>query len=647
MDRERIDSWCEKIILGLVLTVLVSGPLMFGGGRQWAFLVLQALTMLVMAVWVVRLWVSPKPTLLWPPICWVVAAFVVYAIVRYFQADIEYVARRELLRVLVYAFLFYAVLNNLHRQESMQTIALTLVFLGMAISLYAIFQFVMKSQRIWWTTNPYYPGRGTGTFIYPNNLAGFLEMIIPLGLCMVMIGRFSHLTKILVGYAVVVMLAGVGVTFSRGGWLVTGMTLIAVCAVLLLQRDYRLKGLALLAVLLICGIFLFPKAREIEEHVRNAVAGQHNVDDMRFSIWWSATKMWQDHPWWGVGPGHFDYRFSEYRLPDVQLRAGYAHNDYLNTLADWGVAGAALVASAWVLLYWGIFRSWKQVRGGRDDFSRKNSSKLALLIGASLGLAAILMHSMVDFNMQMPANAIMAITMMALLSSQWRFATERFWVSAGAGIKCVATLVLLAGLVALGYMERRGAREWSLLHQSHKTPAYTFTRITALEKAFEAEPKNFDTAFLIGECYKTKSFLSESDDPAELARKAMTWYDKSLKLQPYDAYTWLRYGMCLDWIGPGDKGERPDSSRYYARANELDPNGFFTTANTGWHYMQTGDYAAARTWLERSRHLQWDKTMNELAPDDLPIVERKLRDEASKEPLVWKPSVAVPEWKEP
>jgi len=132
-----------------------------------------------------------------------------------------------------------------------------------------------------------------------------------------------------------------------------------------------------------------------------------------------------------------------------------------------------------------------------------------------------------------------------------------------------------------------------------------------------------------------------------LARKAMTWYDRDLKLQPYDAYAWLRCGMCLDWIGPGDKSERPDSGHYYVRANELDANGFFTTANTGWHYMQTGDYAAARTWLERSKHLQWDKTVNEFAPDDLPIVERRLREDAAKEPLVWKAPVAVPEWKEP
>ena len=82
--------------------------------------------------------------------------------------------------------------------------------------------------------------------------------------------------------------------------------------------------------------------------MRKMAVGGGGVDGcVRFSIWWSAARMWRDNVWWGVGPGHFDYRYSQYRLPDaVQIpRAGYAHNEYLNTLADWGVAaGLALLA---------------------------------------------------------------------------------------------------------------------------------------------------------------------------------------------------------------------------------------------------------------------------------------------------------------
>ena len=84
----------------------------------------------------------------------------------------EYVARQELIRILVYAFLFFAILNNLHGKESTQIISLTLIFLGMAISLYAIYQFVTNSDRVWHLISPY-KGRGMGTFISPNNLAGF------------------------------------------------------------------------------------------------------------------------------------------------------------------------------------------------------------------------------------------------------------------------------------------------------------------------------------------------------------------------------------------------------------------------------------------------------------------------------------------
>ena len=53
-------------------------------------------------------------------------------------------------------------------------------------------------------------------------------------------------------------------------------------------------------------------------------------------------KIWQANYWWGAGPAHFDHLFRIYRDPHVQARADRVHNDYLNTLADWGVVGAVL-----------------------------------------------------------------------------------------------------------------------------------------------------------------------------------------------------------------------------------------------------------------------------------------------------------------
>src|SRR5258706_5096669 len=120
MNRQALDKWCERGFLGLVLAILVFGPLATGAVREQDFLVLQGLTLGVMLLWGARLWLNPRPRLLWPPICWAVVAFALYAVVRYFTADLEYVARLETARVLVYAFLFLAIVNNLHRQESVQ-----------------------------------------------------------------------------------------------------------------------------------------------------------------------------------------------------------------------------------------------------------------------------------------------------------------------------------------------------------------------------------------------------------------------------------------------------------------------------------------------------------------------------------------------
>ena len=635
MNRERLDGWCEKGILALVLVILVFGPLALGAVETWQWLVIQGLTLGVMALWGVRLCVSGRPRILWPPVCWAVLAFTGYAMVRYCQADIEYVARQELIQIVVYAFLFLAILNNVQRAELTQVLVLTLVFLGMALAMYACWQFVKRSDAVW-NLHSGYLGRGSGTFGYPNSLAAFLEILVPVGLSCVLMGRLSHATKIFAGYAVVAMLAGIGVTMSRGGWLVVMVILPLLCIVLLTQRDYRLQALVLAGGLLLGGAFVVPKANLAQQRLKATLSGEQ-VDDIRLALWQTGLRMWQDNFWWGMGPAHFDYRFREYRPEMVQRRPDHVHNDYLNTLVDYGVAGAALVAAAWGLLWFGMFKSWNAVRGARDDFARKKSNRFALLVGGGVGLVAILLHSVFDFNLHIPAIAILTVTLMALLAGQTRFATENCWHS-GKWVKWVMLAVLAAGIGGLGYAGWRSAREDAWLRQAAREREFSVARQTALEKAWAVEPMNFETTYEIGENYRTRSFLNLGDDPDALAKTAMEWYRRGMKLNRYDGYNWLRYGMCLDWVEPDENTGKEDAAMYYRKADELDPNGGFTAANMGWHYMMTGDYAAARDWFERSLRLIW--LDNTIAASYLPIAERRLAEAALKQRKPGENSVA-------
>jgi O-antigen ligase len=629
MNRETLDKFCERGILALVLAILVFGPLAMGAVDAWAFLIVQALAIGVMLVWGLRLWISPHPRLLWPPIGWVVLAFAVYAIGRYLTADIEYVARQEMIQVLLFAFLFFAIVNNLYQPESAQIISFTLIFLAAGISGYAVYQFLTHTTHVWSFTSPY-AGRGSGTYISPNNFAGFLEMLLPLAIAYALVGRVKPLMRALLIYAAVGVMAGLAVTFSRGGWAAAAVGLLTLLLVLSCHRNHRLPALGLLIILVIGGtifvtkyLAMTPKTGEQTSNLETATLRDWSV---RRDMWGAAMQMWRDYFWWGVGPAHYDYRFREYRPESMQMRPDRAHNDYLNLLADWGTVGGVIVLVGMVAFGAGLKKTCKYVRPPENDFGQGLGSRFAFFLGASTGLLALAVHSLVDFNLHVPANAILGVTLLALLSSNLRFATERYWLTARLPLKTLATLALIAGAAYLSDQAWRLGHEQLWLARAERLPDFSSARTAVLIKAFAAEPMNFETAYDIGEAYRLQSFKG-GQDYEELARTAMQWYARGLKLDRYDGYDYLRSGMCLDWLG-----QHAEAGLYFSRAEALDPNGYYTVANVGWHYVQTGDYAAARSWLARSMQLHWQD--NVIGRSYLEICERKLVETASGQSLL-------------
>jgi O-antigen ligase len=630
MNRETLDKFFERGILALVLAILVFGPLAMGAVDAWAFLVVQGLTVGVMLLWAARIWFSPRPQLLWPPICWVVLAFAIYAVARYLTADIEYVARQEMIQVLVCAFLFFAIVNNLYRQEFSQVISFTMVFLAAGISCFAVYQFMRHSHRVWDFISPY-PGRASGTYISPNNFAGFLEMILPLAVSYILAGRMKPVMRILLCYAAMVIAAGMVVTFSRGGWAAGAAAVLALLVILIFHRNHRIPALLLLVVL-VGGGTVFVKnylSKSVTYMNRAEVPLEKGQDvlDYRRDMWGAAEQMWRDNFWWGVGPAHYDYRFRQYRTERVQMDPDRAHNDYLNLLADWGTVGGIIVLAGMAVFCAGLWQTRNYVRRAEKDFGSGKSNRLAFFLGASTGLLALAIHSVVDFNLHVPANAILGVTLLALLSSNLRFATEGYWLNIRSPLKILATAMLAAGIAYLSCQEWRRGHEQYWLVRAEKTPVLFPDRAEVLKKAFAAEPMNFETSYKIGEAYRFQSF-DGGNGYEQLAQTAMDWYSRGMKLNRYDGYNYLRYGMCLDWLG-----RQNESGIIFSEAETLDPNGYYTVANIGWHYFQMGDYVAAKAWFERSLRLEVWKD-NVIAHSYLDLVQQKLAEKASGKGLL-------------
>ncbi len=633
MDRDVIDTWLERGILGLALGILVFGPLATGAVRTTDFLIIQGATCVLLLMWAIRLCAARRLRLFWPPICWAVMAFVVYAIVRYFQADIEYVARKELIRVLVYAALFVVIINNVLRKESVMLVAVTLVFVAMGISLYAIYQWGANSNKVWSFIRPEsYGRRGSGTYICPNHLAGFLEMILPIGLAYTLAGRQSPLMKIALGYASVVILAGIGVSLSRAGWVAAAFGLMLFFVIKMANRHYRLPAAVVLVGFLAAGLIFVQRSFVAQKRLTHVLGMEKESSaNVRYMIWSGAFDLWQQNVWLGAGPGHFDYRFREFRRPFLQFRPEYVHNDFLNTLTDWGIVGLSLVLTTIGLLAWGVVRSWKYVQRSTADLatgsggrSAPQSNRSAFVLGGCAGLFAILVHSAFDFNMQVPGNAILAIALMALLAGHIRFATDRYWYSLRIPLKGIAVAACVAVAAYLVFQATRRGIENHRLNQADNNGAGELaSRLAALKSAFDADPKNPTTAYEIGESYRLKSWQGEDDYP-ELAETAMTWFQTANRLNPFDAYSVMRIGMCLDWLK-----RHSEAGEFFLRAEKLDPNGYYMIAHQGWHRFQLEDYEGAKALFWRSLELTPHPYPNPIAHSYLAIIERRKAEKPS------------------
>lgn len=624
MEHEQLDGWCERIVLGLVILILGFTPLAFGGTTQAGFdpfVVVQWLTVGILAVWLVRFAINSKHRLLWPPVSWAVLAFMGYAVARYMTAEVEFLARQEVIRVLVYGALYFAVVNNLHRQNATQTLGVVIIFVATATSLYAVYQFLASSDYVWQIFKPEgYRKRGSGTFISPNHLAAYLGMILPLSIALTLTGRFEALMKIFLTYAAFVIFAGICVTVSRGGWLASGIALATLFIWLLRERDYWRRGLTVLITFLVLFGGFFWKA-DVGPERKERMEVARKVENVRFQLWKPAFAMWTDHWLTGVGPAHFDSRFPAYRpaVPELQAPPGRVHNDYLNTLVDWGLIGFLIVAACWALLGFQVSRVWKFVRRSNNDLGGKRSNKTAFVAAGSIGLLGMLVHSFFEFNMHVPANAILMVTLLAIVSSHYRFAGETHWHTVRLPLRVPVNLVLLALLGYLGWQTWIRTGEVRALVAAHRATANSDAQLTALKNAHAIEPRNFDTTTAIGNALLDRNQQGVEGYKAA-AQEAMTWYEKSAAMNPHLPFGPIGIGRCLDWLGRFDEAEAS-----FKRAEKVDPNGYLTMAYLGWHYFQREQFGLAREWLEKSRALMADEKVNPIPHSYLKTIAERLQ----------------------
>jgi Lipid A core - O-antigen ligase and related enzymes len=318
----------------------------------------------------------------------------------------------------------------------------------------SLIPWLSEQLRIWY--EPRWNQRGHGSYLNANHLAWFLNVTGFFALAVTCWSRWGVKGKILCLYVALVSFAGVMVTLSRGGWLAFGagmivFLLLSACILAFGARIQRVLALFALsaAVLLAIGVmfFLFQSSWVVQQRYEELVN-----DKYRPAVFEAALRQAQIDPLLGTGAGTFMYFGRRYREMAAFSDDVYAHNDWMQLLGDLGLPALLLLVAATILhAAHGLRGLGEILRRRMTAYERPQSHALALTVGGICCLTVFVVHSFLDFNMQIPANALLASACLGMLANTGSSSSQETgrlhsWMRRGGCVVGLGGAVWLGGL---------------------------------------------------------------------------------------------------------------------------------------------------------------------------------------------------------
>ncbi|HEY7310619.1 MAG TPA: O-antigen ligase family protein [Gemmataceae bacterium] len=358
------------------------------------------------------------------------------------------VTQREAIRLLAVLLLFVVVRNNLASTAHLRRLSIVVFVNGLLLSLFALVQFFIYGPRLLYGVYPT-AGSAFGPFICRNHFPYYVNMCLGLGIGLFLsylgnasrsrrrsgsefssstvsgesegLGLLSTLGRLLqrpralwLGFALVILTASIVFSSSRGGTLaLLGGAVVCVLVHLRRSASSLRLGVGALLVGLVATAFLawfgLDRVTERWEQLFDAAEAKENKVD-RLALWSANLPGFKEFPLWGTGYGTFE--FTELLRRDDPRQEGvlavHAHNDYLEALLEGGIVGLLPLLLLVGLLFWFGYRAVRR---------QQRSSAGWLATGLFFGLVTLLIHSVVDFGLHVPAIAFLATVLLAHLAA--------------------------------------------------------------------------------------------------------------------------------------------------------------------------------------------------------------------------------------
>jgi O-antigen ligase len=396
-----------------VFGLLLFGPLAFGAVEPWSIFLMEAGSAALFLLWIVKQVLENEIRIRWNPLFLPIAAFGVLIVSQLVFRRTAYPHDTASLALLYfsYAMLCFLAAQALLKGSQARTLALVFSLYGAALASFALIQGISSNGRLYWIRQPRMGGWIYGPYVNHNHYAGLMEMLVPIPLVLSLTKIASSRTRAAAAAVAAVMVGTIFLSGSRGGMLAI-VAEIVILAVLLIKQKQGLRTAIGIGVFLVIVVGLLTWVGGAELSKRIATAGSSHAElssDIRHNINRDGLKMFLKRPVLGWGLGTFPVVYPQFRTFYTNFFVNEAHNDYLQLLVEMGVLGFGTMLWFLITLY---KRAIKKIGHWTSEISG------AVALACVLGLSGILVHSAVDFNLQIPANAALFYVLCTIAASE-------------------------------------------------------------------------------------------------------------------------------------------------------------------------------------------------------------------------------------
>ncbi|HWZ45685.1 MAG TPA: O-antigen ligase family protein [Candidatus Saccharimonadales bacterium] len=382
----------------------------FGATEEWSIFVFEASAAVLLLAWAATR-LRGRVLTFSNPLYLPIAAFAALVLGQMIlgTSSATYATRTEVWKYAAYGALFLVIDSSLKTRDRQSRFLVLLSVFGFCLALFALAQDFAGNGKIYWLRATHWKSF-FGPYANRDHYAGLMEMLTPLPLVFCFDRSIDAWKKTLFALFSILMAVTIFLSGSRGGMIAFTVEIffLSVCYAKLAGWR-RATVLTLVFLTLVAGSLVWLSTSETLGRMASL---RHPLDrelsGMRISILQDGSSMASQHPLIGWGLGAFPVVYPQFRSFYTDLFINEAHNDYLQILIETGIVGLAIVLWFIITLY----------RHSLGQIFAPESSVSGIRLSLLTGCTGILVHSAMDFNLHIPANAACFYVLCALAVSQ-------------------------------------------------------------------------------------------------------------------------------------------------------------------------------------------------------------------------------------